>query len=116
MCVKHDPDAVFTTNTLIGLVTHADAYSVPSKQFAAEVASCESAAAWAGNTITYILCRDGTRLVTRNGCLRQNMRMSPSSTPPRQIFFFCVENKKIFVTYFEEAHNTSLKYCGINII
>jgi hypothetical protein len=88
------------------LATHADAYSVPSKQFAAEVASCENAA---GNTSMYILCRDGARLLTRNGCLRQNMHMPSPFYHPKGTFFSFVENKKIFISYFEEAHNPSLK-------
>lgn len=73
-------------------------HCVPSKQFEVEAASCENAAAWAGNTNAYILCRYRPRLVTRHGC-------TPPA-PPKGSFFFNVANK-IFVTRSEEAHNNT---------
>jgi hypothetical protein len=63
-----------------------------------EAASCENAAAWAGNTNAYILCRYRPRLVTDMGV--------PHLHPPKAVFFFNVANK-IFVTRSEEAHNNT---------
>ena len=82
-------------------------HCVPSKHFEVEVASCENATAWTGNTNMYILCRDRPRLVTRNGF---------TPPPPLKGSFFYVANKKICVTASEETHSILLKYFGITSI
>ena len=93
------------------LVTQADIYSVPSKQFEVEAASCENETAWAGNTNMYILCRYRARLVTRHGCT------PPSSPKGSFFFFFMLQTKSLwFVLKRHIIYIYIYMNCGIKTI